>query len=112
MTIIYHLIHEADWEAATPTGELRPASLAAEGYIHCCKDEEQVVRVANSVYPGRQGIIALELDTGLLISPLKHEPSRSGEIFPRLYGPLNVEAVVRMRNMSFDADGQFYLTDR
>ena len=110
MTIIYHLIHEDEWEAAAPTGEVRPASLAEEGFIHCSKDEEQVARVANRLYPGRRGMIVLELDTGLLTSPLKHEPSRAGEVYPHIYGPLNVEAVVRVRNMNFDADGRFYMT--
>ena len=110
MTIIYHLIQETDWEAAKPTGEVRPASLAEEGFIHCSKDEEQAVRVANRLYPGRPGIIVLELDTGLLTSPVKHEPSRSGEIYPHIYGPLNVEAVVRVRAMSTDADGRFHLS--
>ena len=111
MTIIYHLIQESDWEVAKPSGEIRPASLAEEGFVHCSKDEEQVTRVANRLYPGRLDIIVLELDTGLLTSPLKHEPSRSGEVYPHIYGPLNVEAVVRVRNMSSGADGRLYLTE-
>ena len=112
MSIIYHLIHEAGWEAAKPIGEVRPASLTEEGFIHCSKDEDQVVRVANRLYPEHKGIMVLELDTELLISPVKHEPSRSGEIYPHIYGPLNVEAVVRVRSMSIDAAGRLYLTDR
>ena len=110
MPIIFHLIHDADWEAAKPTGEVRPPSLAEEGFIHCSKDEEQAARVANRLYPSRRGIIVLELDTGLLVSQLKHEPSRSGEIYPHIYGPLNIEAVVRVRAMSTDSESRFYLT--
>ena len=112
MATIFHLIHEADWQVAQVSEEIRPASLAEEGFIHCSKDEEQAAKVANRLYPGRQGLLVLELDTGLLTSPVKHEPSRSGEIYPHIYGPLNIEAVVRVQAMSTDADGRFYLASQ
>ena len=35
----------------------------------------------------------LEVETERLASPLKHEPSRSGEIYPHIHGPLNTGAV-------------------
>ena len=42
-----------------------------------------------------------------MISPLKREPSRSGEIYPHIFGPINTDAVVRIRRLVPDADGIF-----
>lgn len=99
MPIIYHLIQRADWEAASSAGEIRPPSLAAEGFIHCSGDVEQLQAVARRLYSGISGMQVLEVDTQLLESPLKYEPSRSGEIYPHIYGGLNADAVVGVREI-------------
>ena len=97
MPIIYHLILRADWEAASSMGEVRPPSLAEEGFIHCSGDEEQLRAVARRLYSGIADMMVLEVDTKLLASPLQHEPSRSGEIYPHIYGPLNTDGIVGVR---------------
>ena len=97
MPIIYHLILRADWELASSTGEVRPASLEEEGFIHCSQDEEQLRAVARRLYSGIADMMVLEVDTELLASPLKYEPSRSGEIYPHIYGPLNTDGIVGVR---------------
>ena len=51
--------------------------------------------------------MVLDVDTSLLTSPVKHEPSRSGEIYPHIYGPINVDAVVGVRPLIADAQGRF-----
>jgi uncharacterized protein (DUF952 family) len=107
MAIIYHLINQADWEAAKSVAEYRAESLAAEGFIHCSQDEAQLLRVANRLFAGREDMLALEVDTDRLTSPVKREPSRSGEIYPHIYGPLNTSAVVRVRPLPLDAAGKF-----
>ena len=110
MAIIYHLTTKADWEAAGSGPEYRAESLAMEGFIHCSKDEEQALAVANRLFPGRAGLLLLEVETDRLISPIKHEPARSGEIYPHIYGPLNIDAVVRTLSLDLEADGGFSLT--
>ena len=109
MPIIYHLILEVDWERARPTGEVRPPSLAEEGFIHCSQDEAQMLAVANRLYTGIDSLLTLEVDTGRLSCPVKCELSRSGEIYPHIYGPLNTDAVVKVRTMRVGVDGSFCL---
>ena len=109
MPTILHLIDRAGWESAQEQGEHRAESLAAEGFIHCSQDEEQMLGVAHRLYPGRADMLVLELDTELLTSPVQREPSRSGEIYPHIYGPLNLEAVVKVWQLSLDADGAYSL---
>lgn len=110
MEIIYHLILGSDWEAAKAAGEVRPGSLAAEGFIHCSKDEEQALAVARRLYSGQGGMVLLDVDTGKLLSSVKREASRSGEIYPHIYGPLNADAVVVARLLELDGDGELSLS--
>ncbi len=109
MEIIYHLILASDWEAGEAAGEVRPGSLADEGFIHCSADDAQALAVARRLYSGQGGMVVLEVDTGKLLSPVKREASRSGEIYPHIYGPLNADAVVRVRLLELDGDGAFHL---
>ena len=109
MPIIYHLTNRADWAAAQAAGQLRPESLAAEGFIHCSKDQEQMLRVAQRLYPGRADLLALEVDTALLAAPLVTEPSRSGELYPHIYGPLEIGAVTAIRPLIPNDGGGFAL---
>ena len=97
--IIYHLAFRADWEAGVAVGEYRAPSLADEGFIHASGDEEQMLRVAARLFAGRDDLLVLDVDTEQLGegSPVIREPARSGEIYPHVYGPINPNAVVRVR---------------
>ena len=98
-SIIYHLAFRADWEAGLAAGEYVAPSLAEEGFIHASGDEEQMLRVAARLFAGRDDLLVLDVDTEKLgkDSPVIREPARSGEIYPHVYGPINPEAVVRVR---------------
>ena len=110
MPIIYHLTRRADWTAAQDGGQLRPESLAAEGFIHCSQDPAQMLRVAQRLYAGRADLLALEVDTALLAAPVVTEPSRSGELYPHIYGPLEIGAVTNVRPLTPEDGGGFALT--
>ena len=107
MAIIYHLVPESHWETARTESEYRADSLATEGFIHCSKDHPQALAVANRLYGGRQDMLVLEVETERLASPLKHEPSRSGEIYPHIHGPLNTGAVTGVLKLQAGQDGRF-----
>lgn len=104
-SIIYHLAFRSDWEAAVVEGEYRARSLAEEGFIHASSDEAQMLGVAARLFAGRTDLLALDVDTERLPegSPVVREPSRSGEIYPHVYGPINLHAVVRIRALAPDA---------
>ena len=110
MTIIYHLIGVSDWETAKASGEVRPESLAAEGFIHCSENEDQALRVVSRLYAGRDDMLLLDVCPENLDAPVKREPSRSGEMYPHIYGPLNTNAVMRVRTIEVDANGNLHLT--
>ena len=112
-SIIYHLAFRSDWAAGVAAGEYRAPSLAEEGFIHASGDEAQMLRVAARLFADRDDLLALEVDTDRLAegSPVVREPARSGEIFPHVYGPINPNAVVRVRSLLPDpaAEGGFLL---
>ena len=109
MAFIYHLTPKADWESARLTPEHRPESLATEGFIHCSQDEAQMLGVAIRLCASRNDLLALDVDTARMTSPVKYERSRSGGLYPHIYGPLNTAAVLRVRPLLIGADGQFYV---
>ena len=111
MAIIYHLIRSDDWQRVSHSDEYRAESLESEGFIHCSQDEPQLLGVARRLYAGRSDMLVLDVDTGRLASPLRRESARSGGIFPHIYGPLNLDAVVRVRKLATQADGRFILGD-
>ncbi|HEU0021650.1 MAG TPA: DUF952 domain-containing protein [Dehalococcoidia bacterium] len=107
MPTIYHLIDQASWESARSTPEHQAESLATEGFIHCSENVDQMLKVANRLYSGRTDMLALEVDSQRLTSPVKREASRSGEIYPHIYGPLNTDAVIKVWSLPLDNDGKF-----
>ena len=111
MTIIYHLTNKKDWQTAQPLGEYEAPSLAEEGFIHCSKDLPQLLRVAARLYQGRTDLQVLDLDLEKLDSPVKYELSRSGEVYPHIYGKLNFSAVLRVRDLGVDSRGQHFLEE-
>ena len=105
MARIFHLITEGDWQSAHNSEHWRPPSLADEGFVHCSQDREQAVRVVQRLYPDHTDMLALEVDTDKLQYPVISEPSRSGEIYPHIYGPLETNAVVMVWRVKPDGQG-------
>ena len=87
MSSIYHLITHNQWEASKHQNTHEADTLATEGFIHCSATVEQLLRVANRLYSDRPDMLALVINTNQLTYQLKEEPSRSGEIYPHIYGP-------------------------
>ena len=64
MTLIYHLVPRAIWEAR-PEAAYTAASLASEGFIHCAY-RDQVAWAANLFYAKEADLFILEIDAGRL----------------------------------------------
>ena len=116
MTIIYHITPRTDWEAAQQSGDYRPTSLESEGFIHCSTDA-QAAHVANAFYSGQTGLVLLVIDPKRLSAKLQWDPpahpapekapaALRGE-FPHIYGALNLDAVVEVRDFSPNENGDF-----
>jgi glutathione S-transferase len=62
--------------------------------------------VANSFYRGRTDVLLLSIDESKLTAEVREENAEgSAEVFPHIYGPLNVDAVVSVRRLELASDG-------
>jgi uncharacterized protein (DUF952 family) len=91
--LIFHLAEPEAWAASDEA--YRPPSIETEGFVHC-STRDQLLGVATAFYPGRDDLVLLTIDTGLLDeATLVYEDLYDhGDVFPHVYGPLPTSAVV------------------
>lgn len=102
---IYHIAASADWEAARARGRYEVESLQSEGFIHASA-RERVLWVADRFYRGRADLVLLRIDEDRVTSEVRHDLTPDG-VFPHIYGPLNLDAVVDVQPFRPQADGTF-----
>ena len=90
--MILHIATRGAWQRAQAAGAYRGDTLDVQGFIHC-SHPEQVVTVANARFRGRTDLLLLCVDEALLASELREEEGEPGQLFPHIYGPLNLDAV-------------------
>jgi uncharacterized protein (DUF952 family) len=81
--------------------------LDSEGFIHCSL-AHQVVGVANDRFRGQQGLVLLQIDTVRVTAEIKYEGTNEA-LFPHIYGPLNMEAIIKVYDFVPDKHGLFQL---
>jgi uncharacterized protein (DUF952 family) len=96
---VLHITTPAEWEAARATGQVSPPSLEAEGFVHCSTRAQLAGTLARH-FRGAGSLRVLVLDPDRLGAELRWEESRPGEVFPHLYGPLPVDAVVAVEDVT------------
>ena len=106
MAHLFHITGESDWVRWQEQGQYFTPSLDEEGFIHL-STAAQVEGTLNRFFTGQTGLVLLEIDPRQLSAPLKLEEVAGHGTFPHLYGPLNVDAVVRVRPVMADAQGKF-----
>lgn len=115
--MIYHLTTRKFWKRALATGDYRTDNLEDEGFIHC-STLLQVLPVAEAIFPHKNKVVILLIENTLLTSRLKWEPPSGGappvgvvegELFPHVYGAINLDAVVKVLDMARNDDGLFEL---
>ncbi|HSM54977.1 MAG TPA: DUF952 domain-containing protein, partial [Candidatus Sulfomarinibacteraceae bacterium] len=75
-----------------------------------CSTPEQVVGVANALYRGQSDLVLLAIDTGKARPSVRYEDCyETGQEFPHLYGPLNLDAVAQVLPFAADGEGHFML---
>ncbi|MDI6768492.1 MAG: GNAT family N-acetyltransferase [Anaerolineales bacterium] len=110
MTLILHITSRASWLAAKKSGNYAADTLKTEGFIHC-STREQILRVANSIFAGQRGLVLLVIDPRRLRPEVRWEPGadKPEELFPHVYGVINLDAVVEVTDFEPGADGLFVL---
>ncbi len=103
----YHICNQSDWELAQKAGVYEAISLQEEGFIHL-STEAQVLNTAHLFYKGQQGLVLLFIEAEKLIPEIVFENTMGGEeLFPHLYGALNLDAVEEIKPFVPNAEGFF-----
>lgn len=100
----HKILTRGEWESLNAEGTFAGAPVdLADGYIHLSAPD-QVAETAAKHFAGRDDLVLAEVDLTKL-EGVKWEPSRDGQLFPHIYGPLPLAAVVRAEALQVSADG-------
>ncbi|ADD01974.1 protein of unknown function DUF952 [Thermoanaerobacter mathranii subsp. mathranii str. A3] len=105
--IILHIAKRKDWEDGLEKGEYSPRSLSFEGFIHC-STAEQIINIANANFKNEKGLVLLCIDSSKVKAEIHFEKG-GREYYPHIYGPLNLDAVVKTCEFEPGLDGNFSL---
>ena len=107
----FKLIDSGEWTTALEAGHYHGSTVdRTDGYIHM-STATQLAETARRHYAGRGGLVLLAVQTAALGDALVWDPSRGGDLFPHLYGPLPVTAVGNVRALTVSDDGHMRFDD-
>ncbi|BAY98467.1 hypothetical protein NIES37_24170 [Tolypothrix tenuis PCC 7101] len=108
MKTILHITQIGQWEEAKTLGIYRADSLDTEGFIHC-SESSQIVQVANRFFKHQKGLVILFIDADKVKAEVRYEEAEIGELFPHIYGELNIDSVFQVVDFESGEDGLFNL---
>lgn len=102
---VYKILPRPEWEAARAAGSFEGSAVdRRDGYIHL-STAVQAAETARRHFAGQADLVVLELEADDLGESLRWEPSRGGELFPHLYGPLAADRVLSVSEAPLGAGG-------
>ncbi len=109
MNTIHHITKRIEWENAKLVGSYRAESLESEGFIHC-STRSQLTKTANKFFKNQTNLVLLYIDENQVASEIKYEPA-DNDLFPHIYGELNLDAVYQVIDIEPDTEGLFNLPE-
>jgi uncharacterized protein (DUF952 family) len=90
----HKILTAAQWAQFEADGRFSGAPIdIADGYIHL-STADQLEETLAKHFAGQSGLVIAEINLEPLGDALKWEVSRGGALFPHLYAPLPIEAVL------------------
>ncbi|TAH65744.1 MAG: DUF952 domain-containing protein [Rhodopseudomonas palustris] len=105
MRTIYKICDASAWREAERQGAFAgSADDLRDGFIHF-STAVQVSGTLSRHFAGRSGLFLIAVDADALGDALRWEPSRNDELFPHLYGALDIGAVRAVLELPVRPDG-------
>jgi uncharacterized protein (DUF952 family) len=103
---VFKLVDRTSWQAAERSGAFAgsPADVR-DGFIHL-STAAQVPETATRHFAGQSDLVLVAVAVERLGDALRWEPSRGGALFPHLYAPLPLGAVLWVADLPLDATGR------
>lgn len=90
----FKIFTAAQWAQFEADGVFHGAPVdLADGYIHLSA-KDQLQGTLDKHFAGQDGLVIAEVALAYLGDSIIWEPSRGGALFPHIYGPLPMEAIV------------------
>ncbi|GAB4397102.1 MAG: DUF952 domain-containing protein [Microscillaceae bacterium] len=107
--ILLHICPRPDWVQAQTGGAYLPPSLREEGFIHL-STPAQIAGTARLFFEGQSNLVLLFIANEAIAKDLRWENTTGGEtLFPHLYAPLPLEAVLKVQNFAPDQEGRWQI---
>lgn len=109
-SLIYKIVPRALWQAAEAAGRFDGAPVdTQDGFIHF-STAAQLAETAARHFAGQDDLRLVAVRVARLDpARLRWEPSRGGDLFPHLYGPLALDAVVEVSDLPLGPHGRHLL---
>ena len=108
---IYKICKSAMLQEARGRGRFEgSADDLRDGFIHLSAGHEVAGTLAK-YFAGQRDLVLLAVDPERLGAGLRWEKSRGGELFPHLYGPLDLDHVISIEALVLQEDGTHRLPE-
>jgi uncharacterized protein (DUF952 family) len=98
--LIYKILLPAEWAEFEAAGRFDGSAFdRSSGFVHCSA-RDQVGGVARRVFGGEPGLVVVSLDARVLDEWLRWEAAPDGGVFPHVYAPLPMNAVVAVHRVA------------
>lgn len=109
--MIYHITNKKEWDKALREYIYIPDSFREEGFIHC-SPAEKVSDTLNNFFKGKNDLLLLSIDESKVQDRIIREDLYGHKFnFPHIYGKLNLDAVIKVTEITADAEGKFLLPE-
>jgi uncharacterized protein (DUF952 family) len=107
-TLLFKICDRLVWHEAERAGVFTGADAdLRDGYIHF-STADQVVETAARHFAAHDDLVIVAVEADELGAALVWEPSRGGALFPHLYGPLPLTAVLWVKPLPRSGDGRHH----
>lgn len=111
MDLIYKIAPAELWHEAELNGVFTGSpDDEADGFIHL-STSAQVRGTAARHFAGQDDLLLVGVDPKQLGAQLRYEPASGGALFPHLYAPLKLDAVVSVTALPLGPDGAHQLDE-
>ena len=109
--LVYKIVSDQLWRTALRLGQFYGAELdIQDGFIHL-SSFEQVRETAQKHFKPPNDLMIFAVKDVDLSPNLKWEPSRNNELFPHLYGTIDVNLIYFVKPLPFDLAGNHIFPD-
>lgn len=104
--LTFHLLPEEIWLAHQGLDAYTPERYADDGFVHCTDGETLMLEVGDRYYQGDpRSYLVLDVDLDAITAQAIYEDD--AQRYPHVYGPIEHDAVRRVRHVVRAADGSF-----